>query len=230
MPTPPRAIPWADLLAASFTAKSKVRNIKTGALGCRRGPSAFRFPRERRLHAPLILQSSLPTCNLRSKHSIRRATFEPATRFIVQSSKPMVAFANSGGLRLVMELRGFECAAGTVCCGPMEPSPQPAPVIHPWFEATNGNRPGTTALAGKVIGGKRRGIGARSLPRAKGSDSSANYRAKSPQKRGVSQNSWVVLDGGEMAQDVSKSCHFVPLCRVKLRLSRSSFQDWCRKK
>jgi hypothetical protein len=28
MPTPPRAIPWADLLAAPFTAKSKVRNIK----------------------------------------------------------------------------------------------------------------------------------------------------------------------------------------------------------
>jgi hypothetical protein len=30
MPTPPRAIPWADLLAAPFTAKSKVRNFKTG--------------------------------------------------------------------------------------------------------------------------------------------------------------------------------------------------------
>jgi hypothetical protein len=28
MPTPPRAITWADLLAAPFTAKSKVRNIK----------------------------------------------------------------------------------------------------------------------------------------------------------------------------------------------------------
>jgi hypothetical protein len=99
--------------------------------------------------------ASQPTCNLRSKRSIRRATFEPATRFIVQSSKPMVAFANSGGLRLVMELcqlRGFERAAGTVCHGPMGPSPQPAPVIHPWFEATNGNRPGMTALAGKVIG------------------------------------------------------------------------------
>jgi hypothetical protein len=27
MPTPLRAIPWADLLAAPFTAKSKVRNI-----------------------------------------------------------------------------------------------------------------------------------------------------------------------------------------------------------
>ena len=67
----------------------------------------------------------------------------------------MVAFANSGGLRLVMELRqlrGFERAAGTVCYSLMGRSPQPAPVIHPWFEATNGNRPGMTALAGKVIG------------------------------------------------------------------------------
>jgi hypothetical protein len=33
MPTPPNSIPWADLLAAPFTAKSKVRNIKTGASG-----------------------------------------------------------------------------------------------------------------------------------------------------------------------------------------------------
>jgi len=29
MPTPPSAIPWADLLAAPFTAKSKVRNNKS---------------------------------------------------------------------------------------------------------------------------------------------------------------------------------------------------------
>ena len=33
MPTPPRAITWADLLAAPFTAKSKVRNIKTREQG-----------------------------------------------------------------------------------------------------------------------------------------------------------------------------------------------------
>jgi hypothetical protein len=31
--SPPRAIPWADLLAAPFTARSKVRNIKTGESG-----------------------------------------------------------------------------------------------------------------------------------------------------------------------------------------------------
>jgi hypothetical protein len=70
----------------------------------------------------------------------------------------MVAFAMSGGLRLVMELRqlcGFERAVGTVCYGPMEPSPQPAPVIHRWFEATDENRPVTAALAGKVKGSRR---------------------------------------------------------------------------
>jgi hypothetical protein len=185
---------------------------------------------ERRLHAPLSLQSSVPTCNLRSKRSIRRATFELATRFIVQSSKPMVAFANSGGLRLVMELRGFERAAGTVCCGPMEPSPQPEPVIHPWFEATNENRPGTTALAAKVRGGKRCGIGPHSLPWSIRSDPSADGRAKASQKPGVSQSSWMVLEADEMAQNVSESCHLVPLCQVKLRLPRSSFLDWCRQK
>jgi hypothetical protein len=39
MPTPPRAIPWADLLAAPFTAKSKMRNIKTGVSGLYRRPA-----------------------------------------------------------------------------------------------------------------------------------------------------------------------------------------------
>ena len=35
MPTLPRAIPWADLLAAPITARSKMRNIKTRQRGSR---------------------------------------------------------------------------------------------------------------------------------------------------------------------------------------------------
>jgi hypothetical protein len=48
----------------------------------------------------LSLQSSLSTCNLRSNRSIRRATFERATRFIVQSSpraRPAVAPLSATG-------------------------------------------------------------------------------------------------------------------------------------
>jgi hypothetical protein len=46
----------------------------------------------------LSLQSSLSTCHLRSYRSIRRATFERATRFIVQSSpRPRPAVAQLSG-------------------------------------------------------------------------------------------------------------------------------------
>jgi hypothetical protein len=47
---------------------------------------------------PLSLQSSLTTCNVRSNRSIRRATFERATWFIVQSSpRPRPAVARLSG-------------------------------------------------------------------------------------------------------------------------------------
>jgi hypothetical protein len=46
----------------------------------------------------LSLQSSLSTCNVRSNRSIRRATFERATRFNVQSSHcPWLAVAQLSG-------------------------------------------------------------------------------------------------------------------------------------
>jgi hypothetical protein len=69
------------------------------------GPGLRGRPRDRvapvlfsKIACALSLQSSLSTCNVRRNRSIRRATFERATRFNVQSSHcPWLAVAQLSG-------------------------------------------------------------------------------------------------------------------------------------
>jgi hypothetical protein len=97
----------------------------------------------------LSLQSSLSTCHLRSNRSIRRATFEPATRFHRAIFAPPAA-----GLGAIF--RDGSSSALILMAPPV------------WLgRSLDRNGSGTVALIYKVRSSQGRGIGFRFVPRQK---------------------------------------------------------------